>query len=75
MHKLSTAVFAQGWLEGQFENALKKASETANEDPSALLIATQVQEQWSIVSSTLDRLIKENGDMEHRLNAVKAALQ
>jgi len=73
-HKLSTAVFAQGWLDGQFESFVNKANETKDEDPTALLIATQMQEQWSIVSNTLDLLIRENTDMERRLALVKAAV-
>lgn len=73
-HKLSTAVFAQGWLDGQFENFVSKATEKANEDPTALLIATQMSEQWGIVSTTMDQLIRENADLERRLSIVKSAL-
>lgn len=74
MSKLSTAVFAQGWLDGQFESFVNKASANQNEDPTALVIATQMQEQWNIVSSTMDQLIKENAEMERRLTLVKAAV-
>ena len=73
-HKLSTAVFAQGWLDGQFEALLNKASEHADEDPTALLIATQMQEQWSVVSQTLDQLIKENSNFEQAIQIVRNGL-
>jgi hypothetical protein len=73
-HKLSTAVFAQGWLDGQFESMIADASKSANEDPNRLLIATQMQEQWNVVSSAFDELVKENAEMERRLSSVKIAL-
>ncbi len=71
--KLGTIVFAQGWLDGQFESLLNKASETANEDPTALLIATQIQEQWAIISNALDDLIKEKQEAERKLSIVQSA--
>jgi hypothetical protein len=72
-HKLSSAVFAQGWLEGQIESAVAKTAEENKEDPTQLLIATQVQEQWSIVSATLDDLIKENTELKRKLAIVESA--
>jgi len=74
-HKLGTVVFSQGWLDGQFENMVTKTAEKQNEDPTAHLIASQMQEQWSIVSAALDDLIKENQEMERRLAIVKSAFQ
>ena len=71
--KLGTVVFAQGWLDGQFESLLAKAAETANEDPTALLIATQMQEQWVIITNALDDLIKEKQEMERKLAIVQSA--
>ncbi len=71
--RLGTVVFSQGWLDGQFESMISKASETANEDPTILLIATQMQEQWAIVSNALDDLIKENQEMERKLAIVQSA--
>ena len=73
--KLGTVVFAQGWLDGQLESMISKASETANEDPTALLIATQMSEQWAIISNALDDLIKEGQEMERKLTIVRSALQ
>jgi hypothetical protein len=72
--KLSTVVFAQGWLDGQFESLVNQSAEKANEDPTAHLIATQIQEQWAIVSNALDELIKANAEMERKLFAVKVAV-
>jgi len=71
--KLGTVVFSQGWLDGQLESMISKASETANEDPTTLLIATQMQEQWAIVSNALDDLINENQEMERKLAIVQSA--
>jgi len=74
-HKISTVVFSQGWLDGQFENAVARAAEKANEDPTASLIASQVQDQWNIVSSALDELLRENADLRRQLANVKSALE
>lgn len=71
-HKFGTIVFAQGWLEGQIENAVKAVKE--DEDPTAHLVASQVQEQWTIVSEGLDDLIKENQEMDRKLRLVQSAL-
>lgn len=73
-HKLGTAVFSQGWLEGQLENNVAKTAEKENEDPTAHLIATQMLEQWAVISQTLDDLIKENADLNRRMAVVKSAL-
>jgi len=71
--KLGTVVFSQGWLDSQFESMISRASETANEDPTTLLIATQMQEQWTVISNALDELIQENKEMERKLSIVKSA--
>jgi hypothetical protein len=73
-HKLSTVVFAQGWLDGQFESLVNQSAEKANEDPTAHLIATQMQEQWVIVSNAVDQLIRDNADLERRLAIVRSAV-
>jgi hypothetical protein len=74
-HKLSSAVFAQGWLEGQIDNMVAKTSEKQNEDPTSHLIVTQIHEQWTIVSQALDDLIKENAEMKRKLAVVESAFQ
>jgi hypothetical protein len=73
-HKLSTAVFAQGWLEGQFEGMVANTAAKTDADPTVHLVAVQVLEQWNIVSAALDQLIKENAELERRLALVKAAV-
>jgi len=72
-HRLGTAVFSQGWLDGQFESMVNKTAEKQNEDPTAHLIASQMQEQWNVVSATFDDLIRENQEMERQLAVVKSA--
>ena len=72
-HKLGTAVFSQGWLDGQFESMVNKTAEKQNEDPTAHLIASQMQEQWNVVSATFDDLIRENQEMERQLAVVRSA--
>jgi hypothetical protein len=74
-HKLSTAVYAQGWLEGMFESLLADAQKTANEDPTKLVIATQMQEQWGVVSGVFDELIAENNELNRRMANVRSAIQ
>lgn len=73
-HKIDTAVFSQGWLEGQLESMVTKTAEKANEDPTAHLIASTIQEQYTIVSQTMDDLIAENADLNRRMAVVRSAL-
>lgn len=70
-HKLDTVVFSQGWLEGQIENMVAKSAETADEDPTAHLVTTQISEQWAVVSTALDDLIQENLTMRRKLDIIK----
>jgi hypothetical protein len=74
-HKLDTAIYSQGWLEGQFESMVAKTAQTENEDPTAHLTAVQIQEQWSIVSETMDDLIAEYRALKIKLALVESALQ
>jgi len=71
--KLETVVFAQGWLEGQFEGMVANSAMKQDEDPTLHLIATQVLEQWTLVSNALDELIRENQEMERKLSVVRSA--
>jgi hypothetical protein len=73
-YKLDTAVFSQGWLLGQFESMANKIAEKANEDPTAHLLATTMQEQFNVVSETMDDLIKENAELKRKLAAVQNAV-
>lgn len=72
-NKLSTVVFSQGWLDGQMESLVTKSAEKQNEDPTSHLIAVQMQDQWGIISTALDELIKENQEMERKLAIVRSA--
>ncbi len=67
-HKISTAVFAQGWLEGQIESAVAAAKLDENENPTAAVL-----DQWQIVSEFLDDLIKENAELKRKLSIVESA--
>jgi hypothetical protein len=71
--KISTVVFAQGWLDGQIESMLAKTEPQQNEDPTGHLIASQVHEQWTIITQALDDLIKENGELKRKLSVVESA--
>ena len=73
--KLSTVVFSQGWLDGQFESMVATTAEKQDEDSTAHLVATQMQEQWTIISKALDELIRENGELKRRLSVIQGALQ
>jgi len=74
-HKMSTVVFAQGWLDGQMESMVSNAASKGDEDPTTLLIVTQIQEQWAIVSNALDTLIKENAELTRKLAVVESAFR
>lgn len=74
-HKLSSAIFAQGWIESQIDSMVTKTGETENEDPTAHLIATQLQEQWAIVSGAFDDLVKEKAESDHKLAIIESAFQ
>jgi hypothetical protein len=69
-HKLETAVYAQGWINGQIEYLVEKAAGAQAEDPSQLVIVTQLQEQWNIVSTTLDEVIREVLDLRRKLSVI-----
>ena len=73
-NKLSTVVFSQGWLDGQFENMVAETGKKQDEDLTPHLIASQMQEQWNVISAALDELIKENQEMERKLLSVRNAL-
>lgn len=68
-YKLDTAVFAQGWIGGEI-NAL--VERTAVDQP---VIAAQIEEQWKIVDTTMDELIRENRDLQAKLQFALDALK
>jgi len=74
-HKISTAVFSQGWLDGQFEIMIKQASEKSAEDPTALVVISAMQDQWNVVSSTFDAVVKENEKLRRALELAKSGIE
>jgi hypothetical protein len=71
--KISTVVFAQGWLDGQIESMLSNTAMTQDVDPTGHLIVSQISEQWTLISAALDDLIKENGELKRKLSVVESA--
>jgi riboflavin synthase len=63
-YPLDTAVFAQGWIGGQVGDLVEKM---AVDQP---VIAAQIEEQWKIVDTTMDELIRENRELNDKLNKV-----
>jgi hypothetical protein len=74
-NKLGTIVFAQGWLEGQIESMVSKTDGTKNEDPTSHLIATQMLEQWNIISQSLDDLIREKNKVDTALSTILSGVE
>jgi hypothetical protein len=72
-HKISTVVFSQGWLDGQIDSMLSNTAVHQNEDPTTHLIVSQISEQWAIITTALDDLIAENGELKRRLSVVESA--
>jgi hypothetical protein len=73
-HKITTAVFAQGWLGGQIESMVASASQIKEgDDQTPAVIASQIAEQWKIVDEAMDDLIKENGELKRKLSIVESA--
>ena len=67
-YKLDTAVFAQGWIGGQIGDIVET---TAIDQP---VIAAQIEEQWKIVDTTMDELIRENRDLRAALTVAYNAI-
>jgi hypothetical protein len=74
-HKLSTAMYAQGWLEGQLESAVINSAKRENEDPKTHAVSTQVLEQWAVISAAFDNLIKENTELNRKLSIIESAFR
>ena len=67
-HKLSTIVYAQGWMEEHIETH----NDFLNEDETDEYRA-QVQEMWRIISEGLDQLRAENTSLENKLALIDMA--
>ena len=68
-YSLDVAVFAQGWIGGQIDAIVE---ETAKTQP---VIAAQIEEQWKIVDTTMDELIRESRDLQAKLARAEDALR
>jgi len=68
-HKLETVVYAQGWLESQFENMLSIQTDEANKQ-----VAEQINEMWKTLSEGLDDLIKEYATQCEWLDSMRQTL-
>jgi hypothetical protein len=73
-HKTSTIVFSQGWMDGQIESMLSNTAAHADEDPTGHLIVTQIAEQWAILTTAIDDLIKENSELNRRVIGARSFL-
>jgi hypothetical protein len=67
-HKLETIVFAQGWLEAQFESMLAIQTDDANKK-----VAEQISEMWKTVSEGLDDIVAENLKLGQKLAMIAQA--
>ena len=71
-HKLESAVFAQGWVGGQIENAVQNLSGGTEQEQA---MGAQLEEMWQVVDVTLDELIRENRDLRSKLELAQNALK
>jgi hypothetical protein len=67
-HKLSTIVYAQGWLDAHI---------TTHNDPFDITETDEyrqyVQNMWTIVNEGLDQLLRENTSLQHKLMLIDIA--
>lgn len=66
-YKLDEAVFAQGWIGGQIDAVVEEMEKTQP------VIAAQIAEQWKILDTTMDELIRENRDLQAKLFMIQEA--
>ena len=67
-HKLSTIVYAQGWMAEHIETHNDFLDDRETDEYRA-----QVQQMWEIVSQGLDELRKENTALENKLALIDLA--
>jgi hypothetical protein len=70
-HKLSTIVYAQGWLDTFFENYENDATPIRDEDIDEY--KEHALEMWRILNDGLDELRKENTSLENKLALIDMA--
>jgi N-acetylglutamate synthase/N-acetylornithine aminotransferase len=80
-HKLSTIVFAQGWLAEYIDNATEivevNEDTMTNDEMVAASNENEYREQaramWEIITKSLDELRKENTSLENKLSLIDLA--
>lgn len=70
-HRVETILFSQGWLGSELANAANDVAKEGGDDT----IAKQVLEQWQIIDEGLDDLIRENANLQRKLQLVQNALE
>jgi hypothetical protein len=69
-HKIETIQFAQGWLGSELEHA---AADVEREGGDTT-IAKLVLEQWKVIDEGLDDILRENADLQRKLQLTRNAL-
>lgn len=72
-HVLSTAVYAQGWVEGELESQVLTASATG--DGRKIEAANMNLGQFQILSKTFDEVVQQLRDLEAKWASVESAFQ
>ena len=63
-YTLDNAVYAQGWVGGQITDLIEKSMAGSE---GQKVMAAQLEEQWKIVDTTMDELIRENKELKNKL--------
>jgi hypothetical protein len=71
-YSIDNAVYAQGWVGGQIADLIEKSMAGSE---GQKVMATQLEEQWKIVDTTIDELIRENRDLRIKLVSAQEALR
>jgi len=69
-YTLDNAVYAQGWVGGQITDLIEKSMAGSE---GQKVMAAQLEEQWKIVDTTMDELIRENRELQNKLIMVQNA--
>ena len=69
-YTLDNAVYAQGWVGGQITDLIEKSMAGSE---GQKVMAAQLEEQWKILDTTMDELIRENRELQNKLIMVQNA--
>ena len=67
-YTLDNAVYAQGWVGGQITDLIEKSMAGTE---GQKVMAAQLEEQWKILDTTMDELIRENRELQNKLIMVQ----